>query len=664
MAGQEQYLYKKTRLIDFDWNIPTPFKVLLQGMLFGKKHKTIDSFGEFAWAAKNKKTDFLGSTTSPFKIAFIFIIFFLAILGLLAKAFWLQVKKGDDYLAIAENNRVRREVIPAARGLIFDRNLKSLTGNDPGFYLDLEPGLMPAEQKLATLDFLEKEFGVDPEVVEKEFMDFKKYSQGEFPILDNLDYPTALKLKIAITDYPWLKLREGKNRRYIYNGQTPSLSHALGYLSRVTKDDLEKNDQLKPQDKIGRLGVEAAYDAPLRGEDGFYEIEVDAYGNPKEKVERKKPKDGNNVVLSLDYGLQTEAEQVLRSALAAHNKKKGVVAVMNVNTGKLLAMVSWPSFDANVFSKKLTTDDANKLFNNPNLPMFNRVISGAYPSGSIIKPVYATAALAEKVIDRNTTVLSVGGFSIGNSTFPDWKAGGHGVTNVIKAIAESVNTFFYIIGGGYGQRAGMGLNIMVKYLHLFGLGQSTNLGLIGEKNGFVPTAQWKKESTGLDWFIGDTYHLAIGQGFLTVTPLQMLAATAAIANGGTLYRPSLLSKIYSDNIEQAEVFLPEVTRAKVADDQYLKIVREGMRATVTAGSARSLGNAVVPVAGKTGTAEWRTGRSTHAWFSGFAPYDSPEIAIIVLVEEGGEGSTISAPIAHQVIDWYFTHKNTSALSTK
>ncbi len=623
-----------------------------------KRHKIIDSFGEFAWTTpKVVKTDFFGSNISRLKMAIVFFIFLAAILGLLGRAIWLQVKRGDEFLAVALENKVRRETIVASRGLIFDKNLKSLTSNDPGFYLSLEPGLLPKEQKNSTLDFLEKEFGIDPETVEKQFVDFKKYSQDEFPILDNLDYQTALKLKVAVADYPWLKLREEKNRRYIYNRQNPSISHVLGYLSRVSKDDLEKNENLKPQDKIGRLGVEALYDNILRGEDGFYEIEVDALGNPKEKIERKKPVNGNNVVLNLDWDLQTEAEKILRNTLAAQNKKKGVVAITNVKTGAILAMVSWPSFDSNVFSKKLTTADAAKLFNNPDLPLFNRVISGAYPSGSIIKPVYAAAALAEKIIDRNTTVLSVGGFDIGNSTFPDWKVGGHGVTNVIKAIAESVNTFFYVISGGYGKQSGMGLDLMVKYLNLFGLGQATNIGLIGEKNGFVPTARWKIENTGQDWFIGDTYHLGIGQGFLTVTPLQMLMATAAIANGGTLYRPLLVSKIYNDNVEQAEVFLPEMVRSNIVDDQYLKIVREGMRATVTQGSARSLGNAVVPVAGKTGTAEWRTGRSTHAWFSGFAPYETPEIAVIVLVEEGGEGSTIAAPIAHQVINWYFQRKN-------
>ncbi len=630
-----------------------------------KQNKIIDSFGEFAWTKKTgQKTDFVGSSTGHWKIAVIFGIFFLVLFGLVARAAWLQLVKGDAYFAIAEENRVRREVIPAARGLIFDSHLVNLTSNEPSFYLSLEPGLMPAEQKLATLDFLESELGIDQEEVQKELADFKRFSQSALPILDNLDRDTALKLKIAVADYPWLKLNEDTNRKYIYNHAAPSLSHVLGYLSRVTKADLEVNNNLNPEDKIGRSGLEAAYDKTLSGDNGYYEIEVDALGNAKDKVEKKKPVNGSNLVLSLDLGLEQTAENSLRAAMAKYNKKKGAAAVVNVNTGKILAMVSLPGFDANIFSQKLTKADAASLFGNADLPMFNRMVAGAYPSGSIIKPVYAAGALAEGIITRDTTVLSTGGLKIGQWDFPDWKVGGHGVTNVIKAIAESVNTFFYTIGGGYGNQKGLGLDLMDKYLHLFGLGELTNIGFIGEKSGFVPTADWKKQNTGVDWFIGDTYHLAIGQGFLTVTPLQMLMATAAIANGGTLYRPSLVTKIYTDSVDQAEEMLPEKVRDHLVDDQYLKIVREGMRSTVTAGSARSLGNTVVPVAGKTGTAEWRKGRPTHAWFSGFAPYDKPEIAVIVLVEEGGEGSTIAVPVAHEIFDWYFTRKKASGAITQ
>lgn len=600
------------------------------------------------------KTDFIGSKIRKNRLYFVFGFFSVCFLILLGRTAWLQLKKGSAYLNIAEENRIRREIIPASRGLILASNLEPLVKNEPSFYLSLIPSLLPKEQKLETLNFLEKGFGIDPEEVEGQLADFKKYAQAEIPIFDNVDYPTALKLKVEITRFPWLRLAEETKRQYTRTKTTKSFSHLLGYMSRVTEDDLSKNSELSPRDKIGRLGMEAMFDSKLHGTDGYYEIEVDAMGNPKEKIEKKKPVDGSNIVLSIDAELQKQAEAALRDTLAKYNKKKGVVLVANVNTGKIITLVSWPAFDSNVFSGKLSKADAALLFNNPDLPLFNRAISGAYPSGSIIKPVYAAAALNEKVITRETTVLSTGGLHIGQWDFPDWKMGGHGVTNVIKALAESVNTFFYVVGGGYGHQAGLGLERMVKYLRLFGFGQLTASGFVGEKPGFVPTAEWKKQNTGADWFIGDTYHLAIGQGFLNVTPLQMLMAISAVANGGTLYQPLLVSKIFTTTVEQAEEIFPIVRSKNIMSDEVLKVVREGMRATITSGSARSLNSLPFAVAGKTGTAEWRTGHSTHAWFVGFAPYEHPEIAIVVLVEEGGEGSTVAVPIARQVLYDYFT----------
>lgn len=620
-----------------------------------KKPLIIDHFGEQAWLPANAhaKTDFITSPVSRRKLYLIFAVFNFCFLVLVGRVAWLQLKKGDEYLKIAEENRIRREVIPASRGLILSNNLEPLVANEPSFYLSLIPSLLPKNQKLETLDFLEKDFGVDPEEVEQRIADFKKYAQAEIPIFDDIDYATALKLKISITRYPWLRLAEETKRKYLTAKTHKSFSHLLGYTSRVTENDLRQNSALYPHDKIGRLGIEAAFDSYLRGQDGFYEIEVDALGHPKEKIEREKPIDGHNVVLSIDANLQKKAEMVLRETLAKHNKKKGVVLVSNVHSGKLLTIVSWPSFDSNIFSKKVSKEEINLLFSHPDQPLFNRAISGAYPSGSIIKPIYAAAALAEGMITRATTFLSTGGLQIGEWNFPDWKAGGHGPTNVIKALAESVNTFFYIVGGGYGREPGLGLERMTDYLRRFGLGESTGSGLLGEKTGFVPTVFWKKQNVGTDWFIGDTYHLAIGQGFITVTPLQMLLATAVIANGGTLYKPLLVTKIFNTTVEQAEEFLPAPRTKDLVDDGLLRIVREGMRAAVTYGSARFLADLPVAVAGKTGTAEWRKGRSPHAWFVGFAPYENPEISIVVLVEEGGEGSAIAVPIAKQVLAAYF-----------
>ena len=264
--------------------------------------------------------------------------------------------------------------------------------------------------------------------------------------------------------------------------------------------------------------------------------------------------------------------------------------------------------------------------------------------------------MEEGVINENTSFLSTGGLRIGEWFFPDWKAGGHGTTNVRSAIAFSVNTFFYYIGGGYGDFKGLGLTGLVKYSKLFGLGDLTGIDLNGEAAGFVPTSAWKETTKNEPWYIGDTYHFAIGQGDVLVTPLQVANYTAALANGGILYQPHLVSKILDSNNQVVQEILPKVIRKDFISAQNMNIVREGMRQTVVSGSGRYLNSLPVSAAGKTGTAQWSSKKANHAWFIGFAPYENPELAITVLVEEGVEGSTIAVPIAYDIFNWYFSNK--------
>jgi penicillin-binding protein 2 len=269
--------------------------------------------------------------------------------------------------------------------------------------------------------------------------------------------------------------------------------------------------------------------------------------------------------------------------------------------------------------------------------------------------VISIAALEEKIIDERTSFLSTGGIRIGQWFFPDWKAGGHGITDVRKAIAESVNTFFYYIGGGYQDFIGLGVEKIVKYAKLFGLGAQSGIDLPGESAGFLPTEEWKEKVKGEAWYIGDTYHMAIGQGDVLVTPLQVANYTAVFANGGKLYRPHLVKEILSGNDKPIREVETVPVRENFVSNYNMNIVRQGMRQTVTGGSARSLSTLPVTVAGKTGTAQWSSQKANHAWFTGFAPYENPQIIITVLVEEGVEGSTISVPIAKEVLEWYFAN---------
>jgi penicillin-binding protein 2 len=291
-------------------------------------------------------------------------------------------------------------------------------------------------------------------------------------------------------------------------------------------------------------------------------------------------------------------------------------------------------------------------------------VSGEFPPGSTIKPVMAAAALQEGVINENTSILSAGGLKVGQWVFPDWKGGGHGYTNVRKAIAESVNTFFYYIGGGYESFNGLGIERIAKYFKLFLLGSVTGIDLPNEGNGFLPTPKWKEDTKKEKWYIGDTYHVSIGQGDVTVTPLEVNNYTTFFANRGKIYRPYVVQRIMDENNQTIKETQPEILGEKFISQANIEVVRQGMRQTVTAGSAQSLKTTVVPVAGKTGTAQWSSIHANQAWFTGFAPYDNPQIAITVLVEEGGEGTTAAVPIVHDIVDWYFTNKASSTAAVK
>ena len=402
--------------------------------------------------------------------------------------------------------------------------------------------------------------------------------------------------------------------------------------------------------------LEKTYEKDLRGEYGEKAIEVDALGKEKNIIKVFPPVVGKNLVLTINLEYQKKLEEFLTGQLKASQKQKAVAILMDPHNGEILALVNWPSFNNNFFASGISNEDYEKLINDDNDPLFPRAWSGLYPSGSTIKPLYAAAALNERVIDKNTSFLSDGGIRVDKWFFPDWKAGGHGVTSVRKAIAESVNTFFYYIGGGYQNFSGLGLEKIITYLQKFKFGEKLGIVLPGEAMGFIPSREWKLKTKKEQWYIGDTYNLSIGQGDLLVTPLQIASLTAAIANGGKIFQPHLVLE-FSDNITKKTNKIEIKTLAtNLIPDEYLKVVREGMRQTVTSGSAQSLANLPITVAGKTGTAQWSQNKENHAWFTCFAPYEKPELVLTVLVEEGGEGSSIAVPIARQFLTW-FANKN-------
>ena len=620
----------------------------------------------FVVGGRGKET--IGRTFDYAKISLILYILSFFMLMIFARVAWLQIVKGDYYYSMAEGNRIRTQRIEAKRGIIYDRNMRALSSNTANFLLYFTPADLPKDE--VKVDEIVGEVSrILGDLAEDDIKEIlKKVTGGTLEayqplfIADDIEYEKAMLLYLKSDEWPGVVLTNKSRREYdLFCGDgrdakscVSTLSHILGYTGKISPEELEKfGGEYLQIDYIGKMGIEYFWEPDLRGVNGEKQIEVDAMGKEKKIINEEKGEDGHNLVLSIDVVLQKKLEEAVAAHLDELKANRGSAVAMDPSNGEILALVSLPAYNNNAFARGITAEEYGKLIDNPDKPMFNRSVSGEYPSGSTIKPVIAAAALEEGIINENTTFLSAGGMSIGQWFFPDWKAGGHGRTSVRKAIAESVNTFFYYIGGGYRDFRGLGVDRIVEYGKLFGLGTQTGVDLPGEASGFLPTKQWKREVRGERWYIGDTYHLAIGQGDILVTPLQVAAFTSVFANGGKLYRPHLVKEVLSS--DDSLIMDMDITpvRENFIKDYNIRIVREGMRQAVTKGSARGLSALPVSAAGKTGTAQWSSKRSPHAWFTGFAPYENPEIVITVLVEEGGEGSSVAVPIAKEVLEWYF-----------
>lgn len=601
------------------------------------------------------------------------LLFFVVILSLgfgiiVLRSFYAQILKGDYYRSLAENNRIRIRPIAAERGIIYDRFGKQLVQNVPNFSLSIVPQDLPTDKtkrqevifKLASLS------GLTEDYIKSLLLKYKNYSYESLVLKDNLDYDTSLKIYIESVQMPGVLIEGGTKRNYISSNNstsassTISLAHVLGYLGKLNDKELEDNHAKGYQvsDNIGKTGIEKNYESDLRGIYGRKKIEVNSSGREQNVVAEEPPTPGKNLWLTVDLGAQNKLEEAIKSYIATHGEHRVSAIALDPRNGEIIALVSWPSFDNNLFSSGIKQVDYQKYLDNPNNPLFNRAIGGNIPSGSIVKPIVAAAALEEKIIDANKAFLSNGGLYVGKWYFKDWKAGGHGSTNVTKALAWSVNTFFYYIGGGYGNFTGLGVDKIIEYMRKFYLAQKTGIDIPGESAGFLPSKEWKKTTKGESWYVGDTYNLSIGQGDLLVTPLQASVWTAAFANGGTIVKPHLaLQTSFKDGAAEKFLFLPNSTN--VVSAKTTEIVRQGMRECVLTGSCKLLQTLPFTSAGKTGTAQWNSTKPEHAWFTAFAPYESPQIVITVLIEEGGQGSTVSMPIANEFLKWwgkkYLTH---------
>jgi penicillin-binding protein 2 len=598
----------------------------------------------------------------------------VAISILLVRLFALQVLAGDKNLALANGNRIRERVERAPRGMISDRNGVVLARNQASFDVTVVPQLLPTEAQARQVEYQKVAaiIGVPAEQIQKAAEVTCKTKapnclRNPVPqlVAPGVDRDKALLMDQSSSSLPGFALDVNPIRQYADDNL---LSAFLGYTGRVSTDEVKDNPDYGPTDLIGKLGLEKQYEDVLRGTNGGERTEVDATGRPIRVLASRESVPGDNLVLSVDQALEKKMAEVMTKQMQLGNIQRGAGIAVNPKTGEVLAAVSLPSYDNNRFSRGISSKDYQALVNDPGQPLFNKVISGAYPSGSIIKPLTASAALQEGIVTPGTTINDTGQLDVVNPydntihyIYKGWEHSGLGQVNLFSAIARSSDIYFYTVAGGFTNFTHyLGVQKLTDYYMKFGLGARTGVDLPSETKGRVPTPDWKKKFSGLPWYTGDTYNISVGQGDVLVSPLQMAMATSVVANGGSLLKPHFVSQITDAAGKIVRSFGPEVARKGFVSPGNLDLVRQGMRQTVSSpqGTACCFIEQQVPVhvAGKTGSAETDPEHNVlpHSWFTSFSPYEDPQIVTVILFEKAGEGAQYAAPATRELLRWYYT----------
>ncbi|MDP3800427.1 MAG: penicillin-binding protein 2 [bacterium] len=597
----------------------------------------------FKWEDKISKNI---SSSAIKKLGLVLLLVFSVVLF---RNLYIVIFKNKEYTALAKANYIKEIWDRAPRGIIYDAKGKALVKNALSFNLVMIPAELPRnkEKQENIVKILSELLAQSQDTIKKEFQDINRFSFRPVLVLENLDHSELLAFKSQIENLQGFRLEENFKREYEGKGV---YSHVLGYTGRVTEKDIKRKNDFLLTDIIGKNGAEFQYESFLRGQNGVTMLESYAHGGTGRVVGNKQAVAGNNLNLFLDADLQSKLTEVMSRHLGAIGLSRAAAIAIDPRGGGVLALQSFPLFDSNVFTTRLSPETFKNLFESNSQPMFNRVIGGVYPPGSTVKPFIGIGALQEKIVTDKTLINDKGFITVGNQIFKGWKV--LGIVDIYKAIAMSSNIFFYTVGGGYGDIPGLGPEKLAEYYKLFGFSKLTGIDLPGEADGFIPTPNWKRLNKREGWFSGDTYNMSIGQGFVQSTPLQLALATSAIANHGTLFKPRVVKNITDASGKVIKNIEPEILSKNFVDQESLEIIRKAMHETIVSGSGRSLSSLAGSAGGKTGTAQTGVGNNTHAWFSVFAPYENPEIVLIVLVENGGEGSSIAAPIAREVLEWY------------
>ena len=583
------------------------------------------------------------------------VLVMLALGGLLARMYQLQIVEHEIYTTLSDKNRVQVQSVPPPRGLVYDRNNLLLAENRPVFSLTLVPERIGSmDETLARLTEILSISDEDIERFQRRLNEPRRPFQ-EIPLSYDLNEEEIARMAVHRHRFPGVEVKAELVRYYPHSELT---AHALGYVGRINRNELQRIDPVNyaGTNYIGKSGVERFYEKVLHGKVGYQHVETNARGRILRVLERENPVPGEDLQLHLDLRLQRKAHELLEG-------RRGAIIAIEPATGGILALASVPGFDANKFVTGISVKDYRDLSESIDKPLFNRALRGQYPPGSTIKPMMAVAALDSGVTTRERTIWDPGYFQLKESgrRYRDWKRTGHGWVDLMDSVAESCDVYFYQIG------VEMGVDVMYDYLSRFGFGEDATLDVAGALSGLLPSRDWKRAVRSEPWYPGDSVNMSIGQGFFLATPLQLATATALIANRGGWVEPRLLKDIRGDR--PVEEFLPASTHKpldlKNPDDwEYvvdtMEEVMHGTRGTAR-GAARG---ASYRMAGKTGTAqvfslgedeeydaeEIRERLRDHALFVGFAPTDDPKIAVAIIVENGGGGSSVAAPVARGLFD--------------
>ncbi len=577
---------------------------------------------------------------SPWRLVIVASVFLIIFFGIFVRLFHLQVVKGSESRAMADNNRVQLRLIHAPRGVIYDRNSRVIAENNPGFRINDENYCKGKNSCFITRD---------------QALSMEAKSDPLFATLE-ID---------AIRNYPFAE----------------STSVVVGYVGQITQDELdtlnqkqdkplhninpfsaEYFDRYKVGDRIGRAGLEEQYEVMLRGTDGAEVIEIDAQGHKLRTLRKIDPIPGHNLYTSIDVDLQKWSYKALKNSAIKAKSCCGAVVVSDPTTGEILTLASYPTYDSNVFTDPNKNEKVGDYFQDINSPLLNRAISGVYPPGSTFKITSSLAGLVSGKITKDTLIEDTGVMSLGPFKFANWYFTSYGRTegmvNLVKALQRSNDIYFYRIGEKMGEVE------LGKVAREIGFGQKSGIDIPGEQAGLIPSDSWKRQTFDQGWYPGDTLHMAIGQGFMLATPLQIQNQTSLIAAHGKMYKPHVVTKITSAGGSTVEQLNPQLIQSDKFKTDFIDTIHKGLSLVPKdGGTAWPFFNFKIPTAGKTGTAEFGDrNNNTHAWYTAYAPEDDPKIVVTSLVEAGGEGSTVASPIVKEIFTWYFNNDKSNIRS--